>query len=109
MGKRTSQLLTQYLQDSDNQYVILKPGDEIALTFRAEEVPPPPSGWHRDYILFTNGWIKEGEINGVTAQTVEPLPFHRMKKYPYRKDESNPYDEEHLEYLGKYNTRIFAK
>jgi Flp pilus assembly protein TadD len=101
--------VTPLLQKSDNQYVIMKSGDEIALSFRADEAPPLPDGWQRDYILYTNGWIKESEMNGLTAQTVEPLPFHGMKKYPYEEDESYPYDKEHLDYLGIYNTRFVTK
>ena len=97
--------VTPLLQKSDNQYVIMKTGDEIALSFSADEVPELPDGWHRDFILFTNGWLKDTEINAVAGETVEPLPFHGMSKYPYAPPEAYPGDAAHAKYLREYNTR----
>ena len=39
--------------------------------------------------------------------TVDPLPFQKMKGYPYP-GESYPLDHEHLNYLLDYNTRYVS-
>jgi hypothetical protein len=62
-------------------------------------------GWARDFILFSDGWDKDGDINTLLSQTVDPLPFHGMSAYPYPDEESYPDDLEHLRYRLEYNTR----
>jgi hypothetical protein len=52
------------------------------------------------------GWVKDGDLNTALGQTVEPLPFHGMSKYPYEKNEHYPQDKDHKEYQLKYNTRV---
>ena len=34
-----------------------------------------------------------------------PLPFLRMRDYPYPTNESFPFDDAHINYLLEYNTR----
>lgn len=93
------------LQEVDDMYVILNAGDEITVEFDASRLPPLKDGWTRDFILYSDGWDKDGDINTLTSQTVEPLPFHGMSKYPYPKTEHYPDDEAHQRYQLKYNTR----
>lgn len=93
------------LQAVDDMYVILNAGDEITIEFNASRLPPLKEGWTRDFILYSDGWDKDGDINTLTSQTVEPLPFHGMTAYPYPQTEKYPDDEEHLLYRIKYNTR----
>ena len=64
-----------------------------------------PSGWKRDFLLHNVGWDKDNDLNVVTSQAVEPLPFHGMSGYPYRADEQFPETPRHREYLRKYQTR----
>ena len=59
----------------------------------------------RDFVIYTNGWLKDGDLNTATGNTVEPLPFHAMSQYPYSPQEHYPTDEEHVQYLKNYNTR----
>ena len=40
-----------------------------------------------------------------TGDTIEPLPFRTMTKYPYGPNEHYPADATHQEYLRKYQTR----
>ena len=40
------------------------------------------------------------------TEAIGPLPFHRMKEYPYAPGDSYPTDTEHQRYLRAYNTRI---
>jgi hypothetical protein len=64
-----------------------------------------PEGWTRDFLIHSVGWVKDGDLNTATGQTVDPLPFHGMTRYPYGPDESYPSDNEHRKYLIEYNTR----
>ena len=93
------------LQEVDDMYVILNAGDEITVEFEASRLPTLKVGWVRDFILYSDGWDKDGDINTLTSQTVEPLPFHGMSAYPYPDDEHYPDDKIHLQYRRKYNTR----
>ena len=90
---------------ADSKYVIANAGDEIAVEFDASGIPDPPAGWSRDFIIYTNGWLKDGDLNTARGQTVEPLPFIGMSKYPYGSEEHYPMDADHQRYLKQYNTR----
>ncbi len=93
------------LTDPDDMYVIMNAGDEVAVEFDAAELPPLPAGWSRDFLLYTDGWIKDGDLNTGAGQTVEPLPFHAQSRYPYGAGEAYPEDELHRAYRREYNTR----
>jgi Tfp pilus assembly protein PilF len=93
------------LERVDDMYVVFGPGDEITVEFDARDAPPLPAGWRRDFLLYSDSWLKDADLNTRTGQTVEPLPFHGMSRYPYGADESYPRDAEHQEYLKRYNTR----
>ncbi len=97
--------VTPLLQTVDDMYAILNAGDEITVEFDASRLPPLKKGWNRNFILYSDGWDKDGDINTLTSQTVEPLPFHGMSSYPYPNTEHYPDDEEHQRYLLEYNTR----
>ncbi len=94
------------LLEPDDRYIIMGPGDELTVQFDAQAAPPLPPGWSRDFVIYTEGWIKEGETNGALAQTVEPLVFHGMSRYPYGPEEQYPTDPVHQEFLRTYNTRL---
>lgn len=93
------------LQAVDDMYVILNAGDEITVEFDAARLPKLKPGWVRDFILYSDGWDKDGDINTLTSQTVEPLPFHGMSAYPYPDTEHYPDDAAHRRYRLQYNTR----
>ncbi len=93
------------LQRVDDMYVILNAGDEITVEFDASRLPPLKKGWKRDFILYSDGWDKDGDINTLTSQTVEPLPFHGMSSYPYPSNEHYPDSKAHQRYRIEYNTR----
>ena len=93
------------LQEVDDMYVILNAGDEITVEFEASRLPTLKAGWVRDFILYSDGWDKDGDINTLTSQTVEPLPFHGMSAYPYPETEHYPDSEAHQAYRREYNTR----
>jgi hypothetical protein len=105
---RYGDVLSPLLQ-SDDRYVIMAPGDEVTLQFDASVPPALGPGWSRDFLIYTDGWIKDADLNTATGNTVEPLPFHDMSRYPYGIDESYPTGEEHRRYLREYNTRRISR
>ena len=80
-------------------------GDEMTVKFSNSDVPPLQKGWARDYILYSDGWLKDGDMNTARGQTVAPLPFHALKTYPYGPEQKTPDERTYREYLMKYNTR----
>ncbi len=95
----------ELLLHADSKYIITNAGDEITLEFESKAVPDLPAGWSRDFVIYTNGWLKDGDLNTAKGQTVEPLPFIGMSKYPYGFDEHYPGDNDHQEFLKNYITR----
>lgn len=97
--------VTELLQMVDSMYAIIGAGDEVTLRFDAKAVPDLPAGWRRDFVIHTDGWLKDGDLNSATGKTVDPLPFHGMSAYPYPETESYPDTPQHRAYREKYNTR----
>jgi tetratricopeptide (TPR) repeat protein len=97
------------LAASDDMFVIAKPGDEVALQFDAQSLPPLPDGWTRTFLLVADGYSKEMDINSASPDDVEPLPFHAMTSYPYPASERYPETPEHQRYRETYNTRIVIR
>ena len=69
----------ELLAGVDDRIVISNGGDELLLRF--PEVPAPPEGWARDYVLIGNGWIKDGDYNSMFSKTVLPLPSRDREYY----------------------------
>jgi len=89
----------------DDRLIIMGSGDELRLIFDASQLTPLPPGWTRDFLLKVDGWAKDRDPNTAFSQTVEPLPFHGMTRYPYPATEHFPQDQIHLNYQHDYNTR----
>ncbi len=94
------------VQNDDNEFVIGREGDGIALQFPAA-LPSVPQGMVRDYFLVSSVWFK-GTGLPYMPFTVDPLPFHGMSSFPYAANETYPYDAEHLGYITQYNTRAIT-
>ncbi len=97
--------VTELLQKADDMYIIANAGDETTITFDATTLPKIQDGWKRDYLIYSVGWVKDGDINTALGQTVEPLPFHGMSVYPYGDNEYYPDTEKHRAYQKEYNLR----
>ncbi len=69
--------------EADDRYPIMAPGDELALRFDAAALPDLPDGWTRDFLIYTEGWLKDADMNTAAGWRVGPLPFHGMSRYPY--------------------------
>ncbi|MHC4939878.1 MAG: FG-GAP-like repeat-containing protein [Planctomycetota bacterium] len=100
-------MLTKYgdvrelLTAIDDKYPILASGDRVRLEFEAK-LPPLPDGWVRDWCITTEGWVKDADMNQAVRESVTPLPFHAMSKYPYDEaEESHP----HPEWVKQWLTR----
>ena len=48
------------------------------------------------------------DINSARPDTLEPLPFHAMTRYPYGPDESYPLTQERRAVIERYDTRRVA-
>ena len=59
----------------------------------------------RDFLLLVDGWAKDADANTAFSQSVLPLPFHGMSRYPYAEGERYPEDASHAQYQREYNTR----
>jgi tetratricopeptide (TPR) repeat protein len=111
MWNPTPGLYTRYgdvrplLSEVDDQLTIMGSGDEIRLRFDARALPKLPAGWRRDFLLLVDGWAKDADANTAHSQSVEPLPFHGMSRYPYPEGERFPDDDLHRRYRETYNTR----
>jgi hypothetical protein len=98
----------ELLAASDDLFVISRPGDALALSFDAAALPPLPPGYRRTFLLFSDGYSKEMDINSATPDALGPLPFHAMTRYPYRAPEAYPMSEERRRIYERYNTRAQA-
>ena len=98
----------ELLQHIDDRYVIVASGDEMS--FRFPELPAPPAGWVRDFILMGDGWIKDGDYNSTFSRTVQPLPHHAQSEYeiPPGKLEDEVVYKRFPEDWQKYHTRYVA-
>lgn len=97
------------LGKADDMYVIMAPGDEATVQFDAGSSAALPAGWKRDFLLYTDGWIKDSDLNTAFGTTVGPLPFHRIKSYPSAPGDTYPADATHQRYLREYDTRVVTR
>lgn len=111
MWNPTPGLYTRYgevaelLTEVDDRFVIMASGDELQILFDANRLPGLAEGWQRDFLLYADGWAKDGDLNTAFARSVEPLPFHGMSAYPYPAGEAYPSGPKGREYRNQYNTR----
>jgi len=93
----------ELIRDKDGKLVLLNGGDELALSFRADRLPPKPDGAIRDFFLYVVGWDKDADFHVAQGWRVEPLPFLGMDDQAYgRQTRPSALGDE---WLQKYNTR----
>jgi tetratricopeptide (TPR) repeat protein len=108
---RMSGRLTRYgdvaglLQDDDDRFCLIGPGDEIRLEFDAQKAPELPPGWIRSFVLRTVGYCKDADPFTATSDNVGPLPWRGMPAYPFGPQGERPRDAAYATYLGEYLTR----
>jgi Flp pilus assembly protein TadD len=96
----------ELLQEFDDQYVLVGPGDEIAVKFDGSKLPALAPGTKRSFVLVSHAYCKDMDLYTATPQTLEPLPFRGMSRYPYPATERYPNTKEHRQFQATYNTRI---
>jgi hypothetical protein len=97
------------LDESDDRYIVMVPGDETTVEFDATQARALPAGWTRTFFLYSDGWIKDSDLNTAHGTTVDPLPYHAIRSYPYGPSEGYPADSARQRYLREYNTRIIKR
>ena len=90
---------------ADDRFVILGSGDEAQLEFDSSRLAPLPAGWTRDYFFYADGFAKDMDFYAAHGYTVEPLPFHAMRGYPYKGAEAYSREGPYLQYQLELNTR----
>jgi len=93
----------ELVNQQDNALVLLNGGDELALSFRADQLPPKPDGFIRDFFLNVVGWDKDADFHVGQGWRVEPLPFMGMDDQAYGHQERPPGLND--SWIAKYNTR----
>jgi len=96
------------LKAADDLFAIAKPGDEIALSFDASH-SEPAAGRALTFLLVGDGFSKEMDIHSASPESVAPLPFHAMTRYPYGAPEQYPDTPEYERYQSGRNTRLVAR
>jgi hypothetical protein len=93
----------ELVAEKDNALVLLNGGDELALSFAANQLPPKPEGFERDFFLYAVGWDKDADFHVGQGWRVEPLPFHGMDDQAYgQQPRPSRLDDA---WRAKYNTR----
>lgn len=87
----------------DDQFVVSRPGDEIALAFDASALPALRSGWTRTFLLHGDGFSKEMDINSQSPDQAWPLPSHSQTTAA----PVSPLDEP--AWFTRYNTRVVGR
>lgn len=89
---------------SDDELVVMAPGDELTASFDARTLPPLRRDWERQFFLYLAGWAKDNEPNTLAGNSSGPLPFATMPRYPYT-GSARRRDAAYREYLRRYQTR----
>ncbi len=92
------------LSSIDDIFVIAKAGDEFVLKFK--ELPKLPENREYTFLLFADGYSKEMDINSGSPESVLPLPFKGMTKYPYDSSEKYPMTDEKRKIYDETLTRF---
>ena len=98
--------VAELLADFDDRYVLMGPGDEVALEFEAARLPPLPAGEARSFVLVSHAYCKDMDLYTATPQTLAPLPFRAMTRYPYPSTESFPDTPGMRKFKATYQSRI---
>jgi len=97
------------LMQVDDEVIVSRTGDEIAVAFDASAVATAPAGWTTTFLLFGDGFSKEMNLHSGSPDVLEPLPYHRMPRYPYLPSEAPERSDAYRAYLERYNTRIVTR
>ncbi len=97
--------VTRLLEADDDQLCLIGPGDEVQIEFPASDLPPPPSGWTRSYVVRGIGYCKDADPFTATSDSTLPLPWRGMPAFPFGRAVKRPHDPAYDSYLRAYQTR----
>ncbi|MCC6165367.1 MAG: VCBS repeat-containing protein [Acidobacteria bacterium] len=86
----------------DDRFVISRPGDEVALAFAADGLPPLPAGLTRTFLLHGDGFSREMDINSANPDSAWPLP----SRGPVRASTARVDDPD---WMVQHNTRVVSR
>jgi hypothetical protein len=95
----------ELLRATDDRYVIMASGDEVALRFDSRSLPPLPGGWARTLFFCADAFTKASDFYDAFPGTVAPLPLH-ARSYPPSQPARSTLKQ--LDYALRYNTRHIA-
>ncbi len=95
--------VNELVQKSDDALVLLNGGDELALSFPAQQLPTKAAGISRDFFLHVVGWDKDADFHVGQGWRVESLPFNGMDYQAY--DQLPRPERVSEDWIEKYNTR----
>jgi len=75
--------VAELVAQPDDTLVLLNGGDELSLSFPADQLPPKAAGLVRDFFLFVVGWDKDADFHVGQGWRVDPLPFRGMRDQEY--------------------------
>jgi hypothetical protein len=75
--------VSRLVGETDDLFVVARPGDAVSLAFDASGLRATPAGWVRTFLLVGDGFSKEMDIHSASPDVAAPLPFHGMPSYPY--------------------------
>ena len=93
----------ELVQHHDDALLLLNGGDELALTFKADRLPPKPADFERSFFLYVVGWDKDADFHVAEGWRVEPLPFLGMDDQAYGR-QTRPAGLSDA-WITQYNTR----
>lgn len=76
--------VSDLVTEGDDRYVIANAGDEITLRFDVEAFPALVDGWKRTFLIYSDGWVKDGDLNTASGERAAPLPFRQQLQYPFQ-------------------------
>ncbi len=95
--------VAELIAAQDNALVLLNGGDELTLSFSADQLPPKPPGVTREFFFYSVGWDKDSDFHVAAGTTVEPLPWHGMDDQLYGHQPRPTFTND--AWMHKFNTR----
>jgi tetratricopeptide (TPR) repeat protein len=78
--------VNELVEERDDEMALLNGGDEVALAFPADKLPPKREGDVREFFLHVIGWDKDADFHVGEGWRVEPLPFWGMDDQAYGRE-----------------------
>jgi hypothetical protein len=101
--------VARLIEETDDLFVVARPGDVLSLAFDARRLRATPDGWVRTFLLVGDGFSKEMDIHSASPDVAAPLPFHGMPSYPYPAEAAPAALHRNARIQEAYDTRRVAR